>query len=209
MVLFFVVTIYRKLMRMLLQKMIARDLWYDIALLVPVDDLRLLSKASPMFDEIIHDANIRVFYGPTAVVLLRHRDYMRSCKIIQSSTGKKDILEWMIGHGSHYFKSCIHGNEIYGDNISWTDNPDLQKNWYLSLDTKIAMTCSDGYAMFTSNISAIMDSEFRAHITDTISAEINYIDFTNKLMVYWNDSNNDHDVAYESFKVIYVDGQFL
>lgn len=186
---------------------IAYDLWPLIIGYIPVEDLRTISAASPMFDEIIYDAGIRIFYGSSAIVL-EIDDHKKKCIIIQGEFGKKDVILYDAKNDDDII-SLVYGNGIQKDRIEWTNQPELYEYWHVSLDKKVALSYGGNYMIFTTNISTLYNSEFCMSITNGIKADIDFINFDSNTMVYWDDAGSEVKVTYETFKVIYADGRFL
>lgn len=67
--------------------MIAHDLWADIIQYVPIDALRDLSKASPIFDQIICKTGLRIFYDNYKGHVIGLWD-----RLIMLESGKKLLL---------------------------------------------------------------------------------------------------------------------
>lgn len=189
--------------------MITHDLWANIVGYVPVCQLRLLSEASPIFDEVIYTVGIRVFYG-RQVALLRHVNFESNYVIVCGlHTGKKDILLRGAGYNDHYYESLVNSNKVYIDKITWTDEPDLRDYWYLSMDGKMALTYSNDFVTFSHNVQDINHEAHRIVIKHGIDHEINYINFDSMTMVKWVNIEVTFMVEYELFKVIYSNGRFI
>ena len=99
--------------------MIAYDLYRSIIKYIPMAGLRDLSKASPIFDEMIYKMGIKIFYEnqeeeDKVIVHKLTNDHV----VILANSGKKHLL---LDLGDCYEYNC---NAVYKEEICWVTGKD-------------------------------------------------------------------------------------
>lgn len=165
---------------------IAHDLWPDIVRLVPLDALRNLSRASPLFDEVICKAGIRVFYDDLGTYLLSPggRDI-----VIQFVSGRK----YLINTSRVIMLQITVHNKFY----------DFDGHLDYDSDSLIGMLIrSNSIHVFNNFMN--YDYYRIAQISKRIDEDVTYIDFDANVAV--SICSGYRSYAFEFFKVLFKDG---
>lgn len=167
---------------------IAHDLWPDIIRLVSLDALCDLSRVSPLFDEVIFQAGIRVFYKNNIVHDLSP---VGRFKVLQFASGKKRVIDTrkvVEMHINIYNKFYDFGPRVYYDD-----------------EARIGMLIRNGCIHIFKNFRN-HDYYHVARIEECIYEDVYYIDFTTKVAVAIG--NGYETYSFESFEILFEDGFF-
>lgn len=165
---------------------IVRDLWSDIVQLVPLDALRDLSKASPLFDEVICKAGIRVFYDGLGA--------RRTCPegrdvVIQFVSGRK----YLVDTNRVIMRQITVHNKFY----------DFDGHLDYDSDSLIGMLIrSNSIHVFNNFMN--YDYYRIAQISKRIDEDVTYIDFDANVAVSIRSGYRSY--AFEFFKILFKDG---
>lgn len=177
---------------------IAQDLFQTIVEYTPIDDLKKLSLASPIFDIEICNAGIKIFCSGHEIYVLK-----RNSTIIQLSSGKK----YLIKRESKVL--CVVNDNCYPwslleMNIRHRDT--LPNCFNLRYDPEHNAAIAYGNNMLTivRNCQEKPRLYHAGHIGNHIKDKILGIDFNTKIVV--SDSHYYADIDFEDFTVLYEDG---
>lgn len=163
---------------------IAYDLWSNIISWSSADTLKDLSRASPLFDEVIFKSDLKAFHDDRGCYILSPTD-----KVIRLYSGKKyrinlcDTNNTSIPRNIRYERYYIPGYRLKYDNqsrvgILFNNDPILVFRDFIN---------SDYYNIAT--------------VHKRISEDISYIDFKTKIAVSCCKEYSTY--AYESFEILF------
>lgn len=182
--------------------MIAHDLWRDIIKYIPLVDLQDLSKASPMFDEVIYQIGYKVFYQDHKVYDLNDRI------LIKLKSGKKCVL-W---YTNHYYKSykVITEEERYvtRSGIRYDNRPNILDRIYYDVSKGIAI-CEGNHNTTIIKEYVPTGREHRARIVVDKCHDFRYINLDTCIVLYtWHHFGGPLDAAFEDFTVLFKDNKW-
>lgn len=185
---------------------ICPDLWPSILEYIPRSDLQDFSQASPIFQQLIYEANIRMFYNDSSELPIDIYD--DDIMIIRLASGKKYGIEKC----GKYFRRLSDDILIVTDNITWSSEPRDTLTWSIDTTNDVAATFGYDFSIFIN----IAKNYNLTHIDNnllfcrTISKQIDYIDIDNLYAMSYEDHNGGiNDIELEKFTIIYQNCKWI
>lgn len=196
---------------------ICPDLWYSILSYIPRSDLRDFSRASPIFQQMVCNVGIRMFYDDrrSLVIDIAADDIM----IIVLSSGKKHVIK----DYDQYYEHLSGGRDnnsnsiiINKGHIEWITRPDPNKYYVTDSKNGVAMCFEhSGCWSFTSlwAVRGFKKLEDALEMKHEITGKIDYIDISRYRAVgfsyIWDGYVDKTAVELEDFIICYRGGLWV